>query len=174
MSNRHIYQILTKRPERLEEFLKSAILPSSGRKLSNAPIPNVMFGTSTEDQKSFNERVPSLCRAPCTTRFLSMEPLLGPIDIKPLLAGPFKGKIHWIIVGGESGFNWRPMDVNWARQIRDDAASLGIPFFFKQFASFRPKELGRELDGVVHNEMPKLPKPWDKAVQAYLNSMSEN
>lgn len=99
---------------------------------------------------------------------------MGPIDIKPLLGGPFKDKIHWIIVGGESGHNWRPMDINWARAIRDDAASLGVPFFFKQFASFRPKDLGRELDGVVHSDMPKLSEPWDKAIQAYLNSMSDN
>lgn len=174
MSKRHIYQVLTKRPDRLKNILQTATLPSSGRELSKLPMPNVMFGTSTEDQEAFDQRVPDLCEAPCSIRFLSMEPLLGPIDIKPLLSGPFKGKIHWIIVGGESGQNWRKMDVDWARKIRDDAATLGIPFFFKQFASYRPKELGRELDGVIHNAMPTLPKPWDGIIKNYNYSMSND
>jgi protein gp37 len=137
---RHTFQVLTKRPERMAKicaahpwFAKS-FRSSDGRHAhacSYTILPNVWLGTSIENQKTADERTRHLRRCPAAVRFLSIEPMLGPISAK--LHG-----IHWVIVGGESGPGARPMHPDWARQVRDDCAAAGVPFFFKQWGAYQP------------------------------------
>jgi len=140
-THRHTYQVLTKRPERMLEW-KSI-------EDRRPPAPNVWLGTSVENRKHGVPRIDILRRVPSAVRFLSIEPLLedlGEID----LTG-----IHWVIVGGESGPGFRPMQPDWARNIRDQCMRSAVPFFFKQWGGARPKAGGRELDGRTWDEMPK-------------------
>ena len=109
--------ILTKRPDRALEWFEDGI-----------PF-NVWLGTSVEDQKNAKERIPTLLSGPDGVRFLSCEPLLGPLDLTPWLA-----EIDWVIVGGESGPKAREMDPAWARSIRDQCHDTQTPFFMKQMA----------------------------------------
>lgn len=101
------------------------------------PLPNVWLGTSCEDQATANERIPYLSQTPAAIRFLSCEPLLGPIDLSggPLWNGN-PGRINWVIAGGESGPRARPMHPDWARSIRDQCLAAGVPFFFKQWGAW--------------------------------------
>lgn len=180
---RHTFQVLTKRPERaVQWFHWFKWLPedddaSAGvfsPRLMNVdwPLPNVWIGTSIEDQKTADERIPYLLEIPAAVRFLSAEPLLGPIDLRDWFdAGHETGGpagwvgdpigIQWIIVGGESGPNARPMKSEWARQIRDDCEEANVPFFFKQWGAYgedgvkrSKKANGRLLNGVTHDGMP--------------------
>jgi protein gp37 len=136
----HVYQILTKRPERMLDYLSdpetpariARVLAEQGRTpVSNAwPLPHVWAGTTVEDQPRAAERIPLLRRAPAAVRFLSCEPLIAPVRL-----GDATG-IHWVIVGGESGSRARPMHPDWARALRDECAALGIPFHFKQVGAW--------------------------------------
>jgi protein gp37 len=135
-SPQHTFQVLTKRPERAAEL--SCELPWPA---------NVWMGTSIETV-DYVWRARELKRVPARIRFLSVEPLLGPIPRLPL-----KG-IHWVIVGGESGPGARPMKAEWARQIRDQCVARGVPFFFKQWGGTNKKRTGRVLDGRTWDEMP--------------------
>lgn len=166
------------------------------------PLPNVWLGVSAEDQKRADERIPELLATPAAIRFVSAEPLLGPIDFRSIspngiqlidaLNGmsrtpdcDFRAKLDWIIAGGESGPGARPMHPDWPRQIRDQCATAGTAFFFKQWGEWLPDDLpsemaedlelrnryatigdqqfaragkkaaGRLLDGVEHNAMPE-------------------
>lgn len=135
-------------------------------------FPNIWFGVSVEDQPNADERIPNLLEETMPgRRFLSYEPALGELDITR-----FKG-IDWVICGGESGFGARAMNPDWARSVRDQCASAGIPFFFKQWGEWSPlcstdgvagapfgghamirtgkKDSGRLLDGVEHNDYPR-------------------
>lgn len=132
----HTYQVLTKRPLRALRMASKLPWP-----------PNVWLGTSVENQDTLH-RVGHLRQIPATIRFLSCEPLLGPLDGIDL-----KG-IDWVIAGGESGPGYRPMDLAWARGIRDACTESGVAFFFKQWGGRTPKALGRELDGKIWDEMP--------------------
>ena len=109
--------------------------------------PNLWMGVSVETQ-DYVRRIDELRRLPAAVRFLSCEPLLGPLELD--LDG-----IHWVIVGGESGPRFRPMDPDWARSIRDQCVAAGVPFFFKQWSGLRPKTLGRELDGRDWSQFPE-------------------
>jgi len=107
------------------------------------PLPNVWLGVSVEDQQRADLRVPALQQTPAAVRFLSCEPLLGPVDVSPWLGdtdsdepGSYKDGIHWLIVGGESGHGARPMHPQWARDLRDQCAAANVPFFFKQFGAW--------------------------------------
>jgi hypothetical protein len=120
------------------------------------PLPNVWLGTSVEDQKTADERIPQLLRVPAAVRFLSCEPLLGAVDARRFLdlswmdgqierdleaefaPGIFSG-IHWVIAGGESGPKARPMHPDWARGLRDQCQAAGVPFFFKQWGAWYPE-----------------------------------
>jgi protein gp37 len=133
------WQLLTKRPHRITESLP----PDWGSGYSN-----VWLGTSVEDQRVIN-RVRELSAVPAVVRFLSVEPLLGPIRRLPL-----KG-IDWIIVGGESGPNARPIEAEWVLDIRRQCRTAGVPFFFKQWGGVNKKKSGRTLSGRIYNEMPK-------------------
>jgi protein gp37 len=138
------------------------------------PLPNVWLGVSVENQRWADNRVPSLLRTPAAVRFLSCEPLLGPVDLSRWLGiehydsfgwgeemfatlagrvGP-AGGLGWVIAGGESGPGARPMDPEWVRSLRDQCVAAGVPFLFKQWGGRTPKTGGRDLDGRTWNEFP--------------------
>ena len=183
----HTFQVLTKRPERMREYVSAERAPFDcadaalvvGRHLPDGfpgwnrdnwkpsvikhctqparwPLPNVWLGTSCERQEEADERIPSLLETPAAFRFVSLEPLLGPINLGPFfvrgtmseadidfvrIAGT-ETEIHaldWVIVGGESGGKARPMHPQWARDIRDQCEAAGVSFLFKQWGEWIPK-----------------------------------
>jgi protein gp37 len=140
----HTYQVLTKRPERLSRVLAST---QQELQLPQWPLPNVWLGTSIESDDRVR-RADHLRAAPAKTRFLSLEPLLGPLPGLDLTG------IDWVIVGGENGPDPRPVNPQWVRDLRDRAVEQGVPFFFKQWGGRTPKAGGRELDGRIWNEFP--------------------
>ena len=216
LSPQHTHMILTKRSERMRQYLNDKVTPhridliqvdlyhdhkmirrdvfgDEGKKLASSvwPLPNVWLGVSVEDQARADERIPDLLATPATKRFISAEPLLGPVDLThicllPKLPGSIRGGIHlnslagkyfesgqpyinwdtdtpypdnpeplsidWVIVGGESGPNARPMYPDWARGLRDECAEFGVPFMFKQWGEWAPIcEMPEEMiDGVYH------------------------
>lgn len=135
--NQHTYQILTKREQRL----------SSDWFLVNWTA-NIWQGVSVETAE-YKHRIDHLRQVPAAVRFLSLEPLLGPLGTLDLTG------IHWVIVGGESGRNARPMDVEWVREIREQCLNADVPFFFKQWGGTNKKAAGRLLDGRTWDEMPR-------------------
>ncbi len=153
--DRHVYQVLTKRPARAARFARR------NRDLLPDGLPShIWIGTSVEDQ-SVDYRVRHLVDVPAAVRFLSCEPLLGPLDLGDFLAGGAEpAGLHWVIVGGESGARARPMSAVWARRLRDQCRSARVPFFFKQWGGRTPKAGGRELDGVTWDEFPEEGCGW--------------
>ncbi|OSQ33992.1 DUF5131 family protein [Thalassospira sp. MCCC 1A01428] len=173
----HTFQVLTKRIARASDML-GGISPKGDHAMCRAineipyglgdrrgslemPLPNVWLGTSVEDQATANERIPVLLETPAAVRFVSAEPLLGPVDLTSLdggyhdgvrliidgltdtaldaydnIGGIFGAKLDWVIVGGESGRNARPMHPDWARSLRDQCKAAGTPFFFKQWGAW--------------------------------------
>lgn len=132
----HTYQVLTKRSARLPKVADKLDWP-----------PNLWMGVSVETADFLN-RADHLRTVPAAVRFLSCEPLLGP------LAGLDLSGIGWVITGGESGPHARPLDPDWIREIRDSCIQQKVPFFHKQWGGRTPKQHGRVLDGVVWDEMP--------------------
>jgi len=132
----HTYQILTKRSQRLEKVAGELDWPS-----------NVWMGVSVESDR-YRFRINQLRRVPAAVRFLSLEPLLGPLPDLDLT------DIDWVIVGGESGPKARPMEQTWVEDIRDQCARARVPFFFKQWGGRTPKAGGRELSKRTWDEMP--------------------
>ena len=133
----HTFQVLTKRPGRVSAL--DARLDWS---------PNIWLGTSIESAR-WLDRLDALKSARAATKFLSLEPLLGP------LPGLDLSGIDWVIVGGESGPGARPMDADWVREIRDNCIDSGVPFFFKQWGGVFKKRTGRILDGRTWDQMPR-------------------
>lgn len=232
LAQHHTFQVLTKRPERARKYLTEMEAHYMGQRHGYMdrwadpavamtkspcaaslvedcgwPIPNVWLGTSIEDQATADARIPHLLAAPAAVRFLSAEPLLGPVDLAHI--GPREpgewitdalhgtrwpdgdeggaitshtGRLDWVIVGGESGVNARPMHPDWARSLRDQCQAAGVAFFFKQWGAWGPppevfpseqqesdeiegkwdgvsylwgkKRAGRVLDGRTWDEMP--------------------
>jgi protein gp37 len=134
----HTYQVLTKRSTRLRRVAASLDWP-----------PNLWMGVSVEDATQLR-RVDDLRSVPAGVRFLSCEPLLGPLDGLDLTG------IGWVIAGGESGPGHRPVDPAWVTGIRDLCAIDQVPFFFKQWGGRTPKDGGRLLDGSIWSQMPPL------------------
>jgi protein gp37 len=147
--------LLTKRPENVIEMV---VWDAPGCKLPE----NVWIGSSVENQEQADKRIPELLRVPARVRFLSMEPLLGPVDfqhvVTPASPDALRG-VAWVIVGGESGRNARPMHPDWARSIRDQCQAAGVPFFFKQwgewhhdpqFSPTAPKRCYMDTSGTRH------------------------
>ncbi len=132
----HRFQVLTKRAERLAELSPRL-----------AWSPNVWMGVSVETAR-YESRIDRLRRTEARVKFLSLEPLLGP------LPGLDLGGIDWVIVGGESGPGARPMDPAWVTNLRDQCRRANVPFFFKQWGGTNKKRAGRTLDGRVWDEMP--------------------
>lgn len=180
----HTFQVLTKRPERarrwfawieeqieidgsawtaclretvchfaepalIERITEDGIARDGAPGAEPWPLPNVWLGVSVEDRKYGVPRIAHLRETPAAVRFLSIEPLLEDIGELDLTG------ISWCIVGGESGAGARPMQVEWARSIRDQCAAAGVVFFFKQWGGVRKKLLGRELDGRTHDAFPE-------------------
>ncbi|PXX66921.1 protein gp37 [Nocardia tenerifensis] len=169
---RHTYQVLTKRPLRMRRMaLRGLVFP-----------PNLWVGVSVEDQAS-TARITHLRATPAAVRFLSCEPLLGPIDLDTHLFPEHcpdgcgcrrpddadrhecgcggacshwrpRPALDWVIVGGESGPTARAMHPDWVRYLRDQCVDAGVPFFFKQWGGRTPKQHGRTLDGEIWNQMP--------------------
>jgi protein gp37 len=135
-SPQHRFQVLTKRAERLEELSSELTF-----------APNIWIGVSVENA-DYTWRIDHLRRVPAAVRFLSIEPLLGPIS-KLALDG-----VHWVIAGGESGRGARPMEPDWVRAIRDECVRGRVPFFFKQWGGVMKGKAGRTLDGRTWDEMP--------------------
>ncbi len=136
----HRFQVLTKRAERLAEL--SAHLGWS---------PNIWMGVSVESGK-YRSRIDDLRATGAAVKFLSLEPLLGPLH------GLDLREIDWVIVGGESGPDARPMDPAWAIDLRDQCRRADVPFFFKQWGGINKKLAGRVLDGRTWDEMPRVPR----------------
>lgn len=134
---KHVFQILTKRHERVLDLALELDWPD-----------NVWMGVSVENQ-SYAHRVDYLRQVPAAVRFLSCEPLLGPLNLD--LEG-----IHWVIVGGESGIGHRPIEARWVREIREQSHGAGAAFFFKQWGGRTPKAGGRTLDGRTWDAMPDI------------------
>ena len=218
----HTFQVLTKRPERMRDYMADAEVRiqgrlrcvdrfiatggEHGRGLDAWPLHNVWLGVSAEDQTRADERIPLLLATPAAVRSVSAEPLLGPVDLTRLewgadvihgatdaLSGvdtclefpgeprPARGKIDWVICGGESGPGARPMHPDWARSLRDQCAAAGVAFHFKQWGEWvsvsevegdgphhkfpdgatvrriGKKAAGRHLDGVTHDAYPAAP-----------------
>jgi protein gp37 len=143
-TERHVYQILTKRPSRMARFVRrhADLFPGG------VVQPHIWLGTSIEDAR-VAYRADHLRRVNAAVRFLSCEPLLGPLCLN--LEG-----IHWVIAGGESGVRHRPLNLDWVRQLRDDCLAAGVPFFFKQVGGRTPKAGGRTLDGRTWNQYPDV------------------
>jgi protein gp37 len=171
LTPQHTYQVLTKRPERYRHVLDGPcrcggghppgldfqrLVEGHARRLAPGravdlaagwPLANVWLGTSIE-RDDYVRRADDLRAAPAAVRFLSLEPLLGPLPSLDLTG------IDWVIVGGESGPGFRPLDLDWVRDLRDRCVRLRIPLFFKQVGGRSPKAGGRELDGRTWDEFP--------------------
>lgn len=176
----HTFQILTKRADRMRRYcqllanetdrdtsMRMAIAANHLGRVSTKhdflwPLPNVWLGVSAEDQERANERIPELLETPAAVRWVSAEPLLGPIDLYHAgaiihhIGGHVRGsdeivddwdepKIEWVVVGGESGPGARPMHPNWARSIREQCSEAGIPFHFKQWGNWKPLKADRPV-----------------------------
>ena len=140
----HTFQVLTKRSSRMRSYVNA--------RYANEPVPeHIWLGVSVEDGTKLS-RVQHLRDTNASIRFLSIEPLIGPMD-KIDLEG-----IHWVIVGGESGPKARTVDPEWVREVRDQCVGANVPFFFKQWGGLRPKSGGRLLDNKKWNEFPKIPR----------------
>lgn len=137
----HVFQVLTKRSSLMKKFVNA--------RYRRRQVPDhIWLGTSVED-RSKRSRIQHLQDTKAKVRFLSVEPLIGDPGKLDL------SNIQWVIVGGESGPNARPMQLSWARSVRDQCVEQEVPFFFKQWGGFRPKSGGRELDGREWNEFPQ-------------------
>lgn len=176
----HTFQILTKRSDRMRAYVTDGIRNGRGEHtdmyitraiyeiaegrgctsefldsvvgVDNGWPKNAWAGTSVENKKHGLPRIEHLRQTPAAVRFLSIEPLLEDLGVIDLTG------IGWVIVGGESGHGARPMEADWATSIRDQCVSAGVPFFFKQWGGVRKKIAGRELEGKLWDEMPKVPE----------------
>jgi protein gp37 len=196
----HTFQVLTKRADRMRVYMttgRHVEIQSQTRSLglhelkrrermqghvyrgALLPLPNVWLGVSVEDQQRADERIPDLLATPAAVRWISAEPLLGPVNITDAMwardANDLTATIDWVVAGGESSKDARPMHPDWARTLRDQCAAAEVHFFFKQWGEWAPigivppgqertmdlhkvgkKRAGRLLDGVEHNGMPEV------------------
>ncbi len=144
-NSRHTFQVLTKRSGRLRRLAQQLPWPE-----------NVWMGVSVEDQRVIS-RVDDLVTVPARTRFVSCEPLIGPLKL------PLRG-VHWVIVGGESGPGARPMKKDWVESLLEQCREADVAFFFKQWGGVFKKRTGRLLDGRLYNEFPEYPYRRDPQV----------
>jgi len=130
----HVYQVLTKRPERMRKILSEICAFGNCR-----PPANLWLGVSIENQKTADDRIAVLLETPAAVRWVSAEPLLGAVDLNNIRIGHVcLPGIDWVVCGGESGPGARPMHPDWARALRDQCLSAGVPFFFKQWGEWWP------------------------------------
>lgn len=181
LAPQHTFQILTKRAERMRAYLGDSdrkrcidgaiwtrLGTPRGSKIEHGgdwrctfPLPNVWLGASVENQHFADARIPLLLQTPAAVRFISAEPLLGPLQLAwegygPYEYGYLRQGIHWLIAGAESGHGARSMDENWVRALRDQCVGTGVAFFYKQNA-INGRKIGLPaLDGKVWNEFPRI------------------
>ena len=137
-AEQHQFQVLTKRSKRLLEMVDKVTWTK-----------NIWQGVSVENQH-WTCRIEDLIQTPAAIKFISAEPLLGPIDLSKWIKA-----LDWIIVGGESGPKYRPMNLDWARSIRDQAKGAGVEFFYKQGNGYR-SGMDANLDGIIHHDLPAM------------------
>ena len=166
-ATQHTFQVLTKRPERMLEYLKTSDMATGGFTYRDSTvIPNVWLGVTAENQEQANRRIPLLIETPAAKRFVSIEPMIGPVDLtdirlktingktkqpdsiglnslRPTMLQPSGVMLDWVICGGESGNNARPMHSDWVRSLRDQCKDAEVPFFFKQWGELWPYEQGQ-------------------------------
>jgi len=148
LSRHHIFMVLTKRPERMKEFFDWM----DGQEFRiETYLPHIWWGVTTENQEQANKRIPILLQLPVMVRFVSVEPMLGPVDLTPWFPWDKHRKnlsgwapnpiytqgLHWVVCGGESGPGARPMHSDWARGLRDQCVAANVPFFFKQHGEWQ-------------------------------------
>lgn len=174
----HVFIMLTKRPQNIEQKLYASTPKCGCRHLGGGDyMPNVWLGVTAENQARAEERIPILLSIPAAVRFVSVEPMLGPVDlnragaiwadmngsIRPEYQQPCR-TIDWVICGGETGTGARPMHPDWARSLRDQCKSASVPFFFKSMGDWWRNTHGyarcdkiqsRYLDGVEYGEYPE-------------------
>lgn len=165
----HTFQILTKRADRMAEYMRDKnrleyiydqwYSVNAQTPCAEAwPLPNVWLGTSVENQEAADKRIPALLNVPAKVRFLSCEPLLGPVDLWGAnyrnpnggytgAVTRWPGGVQWVIAGAESGHDARPMDLDWVRSLRDQCQAAAVPFLFKQMLVNGKKVGLPELDG---------------------------
>jgi protein gp37 len=156
LANWHVFQVLTKRSERMRELLKTSLKPYARQK-------HIWWGVSVEDKRYGLPRIQHLRSAPASVRFLSVEPLLEDLGTISL------DGISWVIVGGESGSKARPIKAEWVISIRDQCKADKVPFFFKQWGGKNKKKAGRRLHGNTYDEFPDLERASvpDKSVREH-------
>jgi protein gp37 len=158
----HTFQVLTKRSKRMRDYIiglparREGFDCDSGLDWAEWPLPNVWLGVTAEDQQRTDERIPDLLVTPAAVRFVSCEPLLGPIDFKFV---PGFNRVNlslrnwWVICGGETGPGARPMHPDWPRSLRDQCATAGVPYFFKQWGEYRPHDVHPQM---IHIDVPGI------------------
>lgn len=163
LAHRHTFQVLTKRQQRMRAYLRAPLRDTlvegaaqawyAGRHPDEAdtvgewlavhlPLPNVHLGVSGEDQAAADARLAALCDTPATLRWLSAEPLLGPLELTPWLVAPRARGLEWVVVGGESGPGARPMDLAWVREIVAQCRAAGVAVFVKQLGAVAGAAVG--------------------------------
>jgi protein gp37 len=145
----HRFQVLTKRPRRMAQYVRQLC---DQRGSLGSRHPNVWLGTTIETQR-YVGRARIIASLPAAVRFVSCEPLLGPLDLRGVLG---RNAINWVIVGGESGHGARPLRAEWVRDIRDQCRRAKVPFFFKQWGGVHKKLAGRTLDRRTWDQVPLL------------------
>lgn len=174
LAEQHVFQVLTKRPERMlaylttknrEDIIGEKAMPTVSEDdfgILEWPLPNVWLGVSVEDQATADERIPLLLQTPAAVRWVSAEPLLGPIEIGFAMpwerTGPaWKQTLEWVVCGGESGSNSRPMHAEWVRKLRDDCITAGVPFFMKQLG-YRYMDAAQRVMGAGCRDSIRFPR----------------
>lgn len=139
-AKQHTFMVLTKRPERMKRYMESCQRGADdigGR----FPWKNVWMGVTVENQQAADERIPLLLKTPAAVRWISVEPMVGPVDLEKWtrnddMGVPVGHEIDWVVCGGESGNKARPIHQDWARSLRDQCQAAGVPFFFKQWGEW--------------------------------------
>lgn len=173
----HIFLILTKRAKRMARWYEKqtnylnwvineacVALPdiqTFGIRLKQKrdwPLPNVWLGVTVCNQQEADEKIPLLLQIPAAVRWVSIEPMLGPIDFDKTCGKSWcwRGDLDWVVLGGETGPGARPMDSDWALSIKDQCVDAGVPFFFKAWGTAWGKHVGRLMDGLTWDEIPEV------------------
>jgi len=173
LAEQHVFQVLTKRPDRMlaylttknrEDIIGEKAMPIVSKDdfgILEWPLPNVWLGVSVEDQAAADKRIPVLLQTPAAVRWVSAEPLIGPVDFEDVPVGMFgplrphsntdNPRLDWIVCGGESGGSKaRPMHPDWAEDIQSECEEAGVPFFFKQWGEWLP------VNQMTETELDKL------------------
>jgi protein gp37 len=168
---RHRFLVLTKRPERMAEFIQwygeQPLAVCLGAKINSVingwPLPNLWLGVTAENQEMADKRIPILLDIPAAKRFVSIEPMLEEIYLENYLYTRFEmggarnmhNELDWVLCGCESGVNRRPMDINWVRLLKNQCTEADVPFFFKQAYKGGKRIHMPQLDGQVYNQFPE-------------------